>query len=225
MASSAVPQREADLLHLRLAAARGRSGARTALQAELRHRETVDGAAAAVAAVLLLGGSGGAGGGREGGRGRGRTSDGGVRSSFSSSAAPSEVSRRLAEDLVRIHGASSSSKSSPEAAVAALVEAPLPLRRRKTTTTTTDSKREALAAPPPLPVVDDFDCLRADVRAFTESPGCASPSSSSSSQFALCHSRLVARACNAGVAAGELAGMIEVACAGAAATTTGVVSA
>ena len=225
MASSAVPQREADLLHLRLAAARGRSGARTALQAELRHRETVYGAAAAVAAVLLLGGSGGAGGGREGGRGRGRTSDGGVRSSFSSSAAPSEVSRRLAEDLVRIHGASSSSKSSPEAAVAAPVEAPLPLRRRKTTTTTTtDSKRQALAAPPPLPVVDDFDCLRAGVRAFTESPGCASPSSSSSSQFALRHSRLVARACNAGVAAGELAGMIEVACAGAAATT-GVVSA
>ena len=204
LSSSAVPQRAADLLHLRLAAARGSAAARESLELELRHREIVDGAAAAVAAVLLLGSGGSESGGE---------SDG-------ASPHPStiEVSRRLAEELSELHGIQ---KGGAEA-VAALVEAPL-LRRRSTSQRSSPGQRA-------LPVVEDWECLRAGVRAFTESPGCAPPpppapapdasssssSSSSSSQFALRHSRLVARACNAGTGAEGIAEMIATACAGAA---------
>ena len=206
LASPAVPQREADLLHLRLAAARGdkdgrgpaaaaaAEAARAALELELRHRETVDGAAAAVAAVLLLGSSGS--GGERGGAG----------------GQAAEVSRRLAEELSELHGIEqggpSGGAAAAEKAVEALVEAPL---FRTSSSSSTFS--------PPLPVVDDWECLRAGVRAFAESPGCAlsSSSSSSSSQYALRHSRLVARACNAGVGAREISAMVATACAGAAA--------
>lgn len=220
--SAVVPQRTADLLHLRLAAARPGAAeaeaAREALELELRHRETVDGAAAAVAAVLLLGdgdGRSGGGSGKEGGSGGGVGTE--------------AVSRRLAEELSELHGieqggggpAGGGAAAAAEA-VATLVEAPLIRNRRA-------DENAARLASSPLPVVDDWDCLRAGVRAFTESPGCAPPpppkkssSSSSSSQYALRHSKLVARACNAGVWAEEISAMVATACAGAA---TRVVSA
>jgi len=196
--SPAVPQREADLLHLRLAAGRGSPGAQAAREAlglELRQREAVDGAAAAVAAFLLLGGGGGGSA---------------ALPSPSSSTEVSRrlVSRRLADELSELHGIGKEEgvpgAAAAAEAVAALVEAPLLRRRHKTAR--------------PLPVVDDWGCLRAGVRAFTESPGCSTPSTSKaspSSQYALRHSRLVARACNAGTGAGEISEMIATACAGA----------
>ena len=230
LASSAVPQRTADLLHLRLAASRGdgrspgAEAAREALELELRHRETVDGAAAAVAAVLLLGGGGSGGGGGSSGSGGGR---GGQAAEGRREGGGVEVSRRLAEELSELHGIEEGGPGGAAEAVAALVEAPLFRRRREgkaaarlASSSLSPSSSSPSAAPPPPPVVDDWDCLRAGVRAFAESPGCAPPpsknSSSSPSQYALRHSKLVARACNAGTGAEEISEMVATACAGAA---------